>query len=484
MSVKFTKNGQAEETGSIASRALAKASQSRAAALRLAKSGLERADAKALSQAAEAGWNPSMQGDWHDLAMKESSGASIEWLMERFPLDTSLSALMTDPSSDSWQADHARWSVKAMLAAEDFAAGRAPLSRWIAACSRSEQAGAYFEQSLAHNPMWSQALEGRFDSLSSSGAISALCIPVLRQRSQAAAAACVEFCAARLPKLMAKADEGELKAMRTAVASLAFSLMSEGRPWAPIAALLDVLPEWMLAMGNKGVPQIKGDAGSQRRQIETVGRELATPKTARISARQSDPCWELGAYALVGGPVEDVELALSKGWIGPAMVAIEQKCEDPDFIAYDEARAVTRLGRAIDTSERWLKCEQIIRSARMPEAQREQFLARIEKRDPSAWAEGKPKLHVVSRERPTNPMALMLVCSAALRKKGDGQEAKAQLLSEAGFRLKDAVASSDPLSGEVLAVIKNMGWARSLLEREELEEIARPATSRGRRLSL
>lgn len=472
------------KAASVASRALAKAALAQGEALSFARAGLDGGQPDLLAKAAALGWNPSMAGDWFARAMGEQSGASIEWLMERFPIDAALSPALRDPANDRSQAGCARWSAKAMLAVEEFALERAPLPQWIAACSKSPEGGEYFEATLAANPLWNQAMRGERRGLASSAALAALCIPVLAGSNARAAKACVDFCAAQLEELLPTVSKEESKLMLRGVFAVALSLLSARRPLGLIEPMLERLPRWMLGMGHMPLSRPARDPQSQRRRLEMVASELSSPKTARVSANEADPCWEIGAFALMGGVALDVDLALAQGWIGPIDVCVPQKFEDPDFIAYDSARTITCLGRPINTVERWLKCEQTIRSARIPEDWRESLLGRLELRDPSAWTEGSPKVHQVDRLKSSSPLALLLACWVDSDKDSNALESTVNKLLAAGFRLKDAVGVQDPLGAEASSKIKRLAWAQCVIEREEIEECSLAAPAKVKRMSL
>ena len=123
------------KAASVASRALAKAALAQGEALSFARAGLDGGQPDLLAKAAALGWNPSMAGDWFARAMGKQSGASIEWLMERFPIDAALSPALRDPANDRSQAGCARWSAKAMLALQ-IRAYRLPLERLKRDCSQ------------------------------------------------------------------------------------------------------------------------------------------------------------------------------------------------------------------------------------------------------------------------------------------------------------------------------------------------------------
>lgn len=469
---------------SVAAKALARAELARGQALGLARQGLEDANPEMLAKAAAMGWNPSMAGEWFATAMKERSGASIEWLMERFPIDAALSPTMNDPSRDGPGMHNADWSPKAMLAAEEFALGRCSIQQWVGACLRSAGSGEYFEQTLGVNPIWADAIQGRIKATAPAEAIAALCATVVGSGSERSTKARVGFCAAQLGEFLARATREEAEPALRRVAAMAFAHLAERRPLADIEPLLSQLPPWMVAMGQASLKLSRSDRAWQKRQVEAVASELSHPKTARISARLDDPSWEIGAYALMAGQPRDVELALAKGWIGPVDVVVRQKCEHPDFIAYDTAQAEARLGRRIDTTERWLKCEQIVTTARISEAERSKLLDCIDRPDPRAWSEGAPKLLEVERVKKSSPLALMLACVSARRPGDKDVEAKVELLAAAGFRLKDAIAKDDALGADAAANVRQWPWAARIVEREELEEISLAAPARGRKLSL
>lgn len=456
----------------------AAAAADRGAVLRCARAGVEGGKRELLSKAAALGWNPSMPGDWFALGMAEGTGVSIQWLMERFPLDAALSPVMNAAFSDA--SGGCRWSARAMLAAEDCAFEQGAALRWIGACSRSREAADYFETTLASNPFWSRAMQGELGGIEPADVLRALCVNVLEKDSDPRArAACVDFCAGQID---ARAGGGLMAAnpkMLVAVARLAFDLLSAGRPLEAIEPLLVRLPRWMVSMGHMPLLYGKGT------NVAWAAGNFTSPGTAKCSAKESDPCWEIGAFALMVGQESDVDLALRQGWIGPVEVAMQQKCEDPDFIAYDCARTVERLGREVDTAERWLKCEETIRAARMPEEERERLLRSVERRDPSAWSEGGKKIHQIERYKSSSPLALLLACSGqSVPKRGAELSATVGKLSAAGFRLKDAVGSHDPLGAAALAKIQGLAWAERVIEREEIEECSLAGGTRGRRLSL
>ena len=413
--------------------------------------------------------------------MREASGRVVEWLLSRFPLDAVQAFSWRGSTAGSeLPGSAAGWAPVAMERAEAFGMACSSPSEWIAACARSARAGAYFASTLANNSAWSAPAERGKSGAERAWARAKPFVDLLAQAQAAEVVwACAPHVAARAKALLAGDPAGVGAQIRRDLADMLYARVGARLSIAPVEPLLDMLPTEMFSMGGKWLELGSGEIA--RREMSNLRKILsgAPPRGAPLPTREA-PQWELGAYALMGASIENFEFALARGWIAPFSVSGVHKCESPDFIAWDQARAGAERGSPISMEPRWAKCRESISDSDLPERKKAELLDQCLVRSSARWSPGDPKVIVIGRKRLSSPLALLLA-SPWNASEDEAVRLKATALSRAGFGLLQATRPPEPLADLVNGQLRGRSWLSSLLEREELSQAAQGAQTPSRR---
>lgn len=460
-----------------------------AEATKLVLRAMSSGDVSALEQARVLGWNPSLappnsMPSWFPSALREKSGKVVAWLLEHFPIDSLQAFSRIGHAAGQELAKSAPgWSPLAMERAEAFAISCSSVAHWIAMCGSSVEAAAYFKSTLTVNPLWSVDPE---PSKASAENLWAQVRPFVELLKQTSDLGIIDAC---VPHILKRAQvlsmQGATAQIQNDIAYMAQARFNSGLPLAPTDKLLDVLPKEMCTMGGKGLEL--GAAISEvntRGIIEGVKTFLSGPLPKNGPLPTGDvPVWELGAHALMGRSAINFEYALKRGWIAPFSASGFYKCENPYFIGWHQFQVAEKMGRPVDMEARWDKCKESLQQSDLGTRLRVELINQCTLRSSSKWSLGDKKVIVIGHKIASSPFSLVLANpwpnseTSAVRFKVEG-------LIRAGFSLVQATNESDPLSGLVLKRVHENAWLASLLEKEELGQVAKTAISAKRTHSL
>lgn len=446
----------------------------------VALSGILSNSKQALEKAVAMGWNPAMQSqgarDAFSAALESQSPDAILWLLEKFPL-----AAMGSPAFAKGEG-RSGWKSAAMLAAEDFGVGIGGAHRWAKACGASEDASAYFCESLAHEngslwmPRPSDSVMDKINHLKAGFA--GVLMPSLK--NPALFEALANFYERECARALCKGSSAEVELWVESIDAMLASMLEQDIPLAPGKALWDKIPMARLAMGLAPINM----------EEERFKDKLLWDSPTSSSRKARDSGGEMGYYALMTGSVPNVNFALSQGWIRPTMVQSRARFEHPGFIACQQRESEEKAGRALPMDSRWQRCRDILEKCELPEAERAELLSLCDRPDPSAWSTGKPThINVVVLTEAT-PMEILLAGAniEKVRRRGrHGVERVglvAEALSLAGFSVAQAL--SGPLGRQAMSQgSAGLAHVKRLAEQEILSEAAGPApTGKSPRRSL
>lgn len=209
-------------------------------------------------------------------------------------------------------------------------------------------------------------------------------------------------------------------------------------------------------------------------------RELWKHRLASIFLNRyplSDTFWGLGGSAVFGANPENIKSFVEKGWIQPFVVECASSCEPPGFAAYNKAIIEMKTGRSVDMSSRFEKIQKAIEQSVLPENEKSRLLVQLS--EPvdiaSSSAPDATRLHLPAIIE-ISPQVLLL-SRAYFEKKEEASKGfylSALALSKGGFALSEGVEQARRIG--LGAKAAEPGWLRRALEVEALEQ----AASRGR----
>lgn len=408
------------------------------AAESLADSALLSGDASLLAQAESLGWSPSLAPSsggpsWIERAMADPSGASIRWMLERFPMECAnfppLQRSSEKVARDDGSSSH-NWSSSAMSEMQDLGIGIAGLSSWTLACCGSKDAPAYFTRALREESPWAASAAPKDSALAHHLRLSLL--PVAHfPDDELLANACSQFVAHQLDG--ASLSHAEHAPLLLQILGQACWMSSEGHNIEPLSPAISLLPNSSVNLalfplridGNLDAftPNEDPPSRAQEKSLlsamnhlsslampsiflkSALSRDLRSPNGIRNELERS---LNLGLAALFGPSKESFEYVLSRGWLGSSAARVAYSCQDPVAMRAYASKGLKAKGAAKASTS---QCRLAIECSSLPAAERLSLLARCEPQlpEPECLPDGVIPLYQDFSLSPV--LLLILTCS-------------------------------------------------------------------------